>query len=340
MTIFSEDIRSQPQALQALADAYQGGAAAALLAQITPGVAPLLTGMGASFHAAAIATLALHQRGVPARAVEASELVFYSRVLLEAVGDLVFVSQSGASAEVLPTVELRGPGVRLIGVTNEPASPLGQHAQLVLPTFADKEQLVATRTYMNAIALLWLLVRRYSGQTDGTEHAVLSALAHELDQQIAQAEANTAIWFDVLAPAAHLLCVGHGPHAITARHAAMMLGEWTKIPTFSATIGAFRHGFIESIDDRSGVVIFSAPGVGAGSAQALAEQLSGYGARVLVVERGHTRRPAAPPHAHAGDEMLATLYDSIPAQLFAEALARERGIPAGFRYIQKVVTTL
>jgi hypothetical protein len=37
------------------------------------------------------------------------------------------------------------------------------------------------------------------------------------------------------------------------------------------------------------------------------------------------------------NEFLTPMLDVIPAQLYAEALAAELGVPPGFRYLSKVV---
>ncbi len=74
----------------------------------------------------------------------------------------------------------------------------------------------------------------------------------------------------------------------------------------------------------------------------MAAELAGYGARVLIVERGRTRAAGEPAGAAAADtdEFLAPMLDVIPAQLFADALARKLGVGPGFRYIGKVTTQL
>jgi len=88
-------------------------------------------------------------------------------------------------------------------------------------------------------------------------------------------------------------------------------------------------------------VIFASPGRSSDSAIAIASELAGYGARVLIVEHGHTRSlDEAPTVAVEIDEFLAPLLDVIPAQIFADALARKLGVGPGFRYIGKVVTQL
>jgi fructoselysine-6-P-deglycase FrlB-like protein len=153
-------------------------------------------------------------------------------------------------------------------------------------------------------------------------------------------------WLDTLDQAETLLFVGHGPHAATARQAAMMVAEWAKLPALHSSVGAFRHGFIEVTRPGLGVVVFVAPGPALASGLALASQLQDYGARVLLVENGRTRLTTEAGATHLGgarhfvDEFLSPILDIIPAQIYVDALARRLGVVPGFRYISKVVTQL
>jgi fructoselysine-6-P-deglycase FrlB-like protein len=121
----------------------------------------------------------------------------------------------------------------------------------------------------------------------------------------------------------------------------MMLAERARVAAIGMGVGALRHGPIEIAQSDLGAVIFASPGRSSGSAIALAGELAGYGARVLLVEHGRTRSLDAASAAASGiDEFLAPLLDVIPAQIFADALARKLGVGPGFRYIGKVVTRL
>src|SRR5262245_471305 len=133
--------------------------------------------MGAWLHAAQVAALHLHNLDVPAQAVEAAELVFYSRALLRGGGPLVFVSQSGASAEIAAVAGELPAEAALIAVTNDPDSPLARRAQLVLPILAGAESGVATKTYLNTLAALWLLARRWGDRAGGDAATTLTRLA-------------------------------------------------------------------------------------------------------------------------------------------------------------------
>ena len=77
----------------------------------------------------------------------------------------------------------------------------------------------------------------------------------------------------------------------------MMCNEWAKFPAASASIGAYRHGFIESADADVGYVIFAPSGKTQASALALARELESYGASVLLVANGNSGTPTLSPEA-------------------------------------------
>src|SRR5262245_36164425 len=183
MNPFYRDIFEQPRALRRLAAFYSEGAGAALLGSLDRPPAALLTGMGASFHAALVAAFHLRRLGLPASAVEATDLLFYNRSSVDSGGQLVFVSQSGASAEVVPLAGGLPADITLLAVTNEPESPLGQRAAAVLPIVAGSgEATVASRTYINTLAALWLLARRWGTASVGDAVHALVAAAEECER--------------------------------------------------------------------------------------------------------------------------------------------------------------
>lgn len=336
-----DDIVQQPAALRAVIGYYQSSLGAALLAAAPIRRAPILTGMGASYHAALAIVPYFHSLGIPALAIESIDLLYYSQALLQDGRPLIFISQSGASAEVAALAEMLPAGTALLAVTNDAESVLAQRAQLVLPTLAGKESGVATKTYLNCLAVLWLLARRWGGALNGAEGAVLEQVAAEIERLVADTDTIAARWLEAFEPAEPLVFAGHGPHVSTARQAAMMLAERARVAAIGMGVGALRHGPIEIAQPDLGAVIFASPGRSSDSAIAVAGELAGYGARVLIVEHGRTRSlNEAPAAVSEIDEFLAPLLDVIPAQIFADALARKLGIGPGFRYIGKVVTRL
>jgi glucosamine--fructose-6-phosphate aminotransferase (isomerizing) len=334
------DLAQQPRALRELAAFYSRGDGLARLGLVRGLPAPLLVGMGASLHAAQAIVPYFHSLGIPAASVESADLVFYSGMLLRSGAPLVFVSQSGASAEVTALLGEPRPGATLVAVTNDEQSPLAHLAHTVLPILAGAESGLATKTYVNTLALLWTLARHWAGQAGG-EKTELERIAAACEQLLADAEAIAARWMNELEPAETLVFLGHGPHAATARQSAMMLAERARVAAIGASVAAFRHGPIEIAQPGVGIVIFGAPGRAAGSNESLAGELHSYGARVLLVEHGRTRSPGEQPaEPIAPDEFLTAILNVVPAQIFADAVARRRGVEPAFRYIGKVVTRL
>jgi glucosamine--fructose-6-phosphate aminotransferase (isomerizing) len=334
-----QDIAQQPRAIRDLIAFYTADIGAAQLASLPSRGPLLLTGMGASFHAAQAIIPSFTSLNIPAVAIEATELLYYNRALLHEHAALVFVSQSGASAEVAAILAELPAEHTLLAVTNDTQSLLARHAQVVLPIVAGVESGVATKTYLNSLAVLWLLARRW-GAWSGDELQTLSRIADAIELLLTDATQIAARWLEALGDARQIIFVGHGPHAATARQSAMILAERARVAALGTSAGAFRHGPIEIAQPGVGVVVFAAPGRSSDSARALAAELQEYGARTLLVENGRTRRLDEPAEPARVDEFLSPLLDVIPAQLFADALATRFGIAPEFRYISKVTTRL
>lgn len=328
-----------PAALVDLVSYYQEGEGREKLRLPAP-ERPLLVGMGASYHAAWIGSLMLRRAGIASVHEEASEVIQYQRALPGLCNPLIYLSQSGSSGEVQPLLDLYGRPGQVIGITNDLASPLGQKAGYVLPMLAGPETLIAGKTYINTLALLWLM----AGQWSGTNLDRALDDLHGLAGRIAGIQARRAEIVERMEPvfelARRVVILGNGPHAASARQAAMTLSEWPKISCLSFGTGAYRHGFIESAENDTAVILFTPPGPGRASALALGEELRGYGATVLRIENGSVLGLDEPETADPVDEFLSPILDAVPVQLFAEAAARKRLETPGFRYISKVVTKL
>jgi glucosamine--fructose-6-phosphate aminotransferase (isomerizing) len=177
----------------------------------------------------------------------------------------------------VPFIKMLPPSVELIAITNDPASPLASHASQVLPLIAGTEVSVATKTYLNSMACLWLLTQYWHSGHANCE--VFLQIADQIEQQLS----STAL--ESLQSAKRLFFLGHGPHISTARQSAMMLGEWAKYPSIGTSIGAFRHGLIEIVDAETGIVLFGSSGTTHESTQSLADELRSYGAQVISIVR-------------------------------------------------------
>lgn len=337
MNPFYLDIQQQPEALRQLAAHYRVHTDS-LRVQRPHRV--LLTGMGASYHVALWASYLLQTVNIWAVAVESVDLIHYSSSLLKGVDQLVFISQSGDSAEVLPVVTVLPPTVELVAITNEPTSTLAKHAHKVIPIEAGEEATVACKTYINSLACMWLLARTWQHDSVQDDQALLH-LADRMAQIVAGSVETSDFWLNQIGNARQIFFLGHGPHMATARQSAMMLGEWAKQTAVGTGIGAFRHGLIEIADTETGVVVFGLGGASDASTRTLIDELRSYRVNILTIVEGKVAAAPEPqPALREFDEMLGVLLDIIPVQLFVEALARYLQIEPGFRYLSKVVRRL
>jgi len=359
LNAFYTDILSQPAALQRLLSEYNPGSERTLSSIPCPN-APILTGMGSSYHAMLAASICLQSHGVRAQAMETTTLLYYGGPILEGCREVIYLSQSGASAEVIPFIDRLECGRVFLAITNDLESPLARRGEHVLSLGVLEESLVASKTYLNSLALLWLLVRLWTGMTDGTELERLEHVAAYLKTALGHEKATTSAWLDFFKDTHTIICTGHGPHVATALQAAQTLAEWAKTPALGISAGALRHGFVEVVAPGVGVIVFSGSGPTQAVSLRLAQELASYGARALLVEDGRsfavrlqrdgssavdaardlTLEPMPGEKFQVTDEFLALLVDILPLQLFSVALAHQRGIPPGFRYLEKVVHDL
>jgi glutamine---fructose-6-phosphate transaminase (isomerizing) len=338
---FFDELAGQPQALRRMAAAYASLEGRARLATLPASPPAWLLGMGASYHAALAGVHHWRQLGLSVQACEATEALFGEAGPLSQANHIVYISQSGASAEVVPVLKRLSPAAHVTALTNVEDSPLARRAQSVLPLMAGDEQTVATKTFTNTLVVLWLLGQHWAHGLGPADFATLESLADRLAALLERAPSIGQQWMEHLGSAQAYAVIGAGPQAVTARHAAMIIMEWLKVPAVSATAGAFRHGPIEIVQPGLGVVVFAAPGPAYDSSCQLAQELHRYGASVLLVEDGYARLPAEPgPGDHLAEPHLTPLLDIVPIQIFVEALARARGLAPGFRHIAKVVTHL
>lgn len=302
---------------------------------------PVLTGMGASLNAAMIAAFHLQRFGVPAIVLPASNLLHYGQAFLNNKFDLIYISQSGSSAEVVAFLKKYPSKKIYLGITNDAQSPLAAACRFLLPLFVDNELLVASKTYLNSLATLWILARAWTRNLAGDELEQLLRLADWIGAIFRKAELISDYWMQELESCASVTFTGYGPHGATALQSAQTLSEWVKIPSLGIDAASLRHGFIEIADAHTGFVVFASQGRTQSLARRLASELRGYGSKVILVEDGQTVGLKLSGTLIRGqDEFLVPIQDVIPVQLYTEKLARKRGVTPRFRHLNKVVKYL
>ncbi len=327
-TPFEADILDQPRALQAFVDGPRPSRVADRPAGDYDRI--ILTGMGSSHFAALRTWRRLAAAGLPAWWVSTDELLESVELITD--GSLVVVtSQSGASGEtaaLLHALLLRAVSAEVVGVTNDPESPLGRQAQTLVELRSGTEATVSTKSYVNSLAAHeWLTAGLL--ELDGT------ALDGAFDQALAATSLPGLEGGAQLAHAAveaevpRLAFIGGQDQLATALLGGLVVKEATKLPAEGFTGGAFRHGPLEIAGPGLTALFF---GLAAEAAEAplqrLAADVEVTGATVVRVP-GHD--------ANGGDGLAALVHGAIICQWFSVALARARGVtPGEFHYGTKV----
>jgi glutamine---fructose-6-phosphate transaminase (isomerizing) len=343
---FETDIAAQPDALRAFAR----GAARPELAAVLQGHYDrvIFTGMGSSHFAALPSWRRLVAGDYPTWWVDTGQLLDSERLITPATL-LVITSQSGASGEItaLLTPDSRPPGRprAVVGITNEAASPLAEHADAIIALRCGAESTVSTKSYLTSLAahqhLLHVLTGAAGTAAPVTETAVTETA--DLIENLGPVADAAGALARVLTTAANprVAYIGSKDHAATALYAGLITKEAAKIAAEGFIGGQFRHGPLELAGPGLSAVLFGAwAGDTATPLAALAADLIASGADVTLVGDlvSPGARTVAIPRGHTLPELAA---GAVVAQHVAVAIARARGIePGAFAYGRKVTTTL
>jgi glutamine---fructose-6-phosphate transaminase (isomerizing) len=339
MTEYIDNILGQPAALRALLAELDLAPVQHLAARVQAGDFDriLVTGMGASFYAAYPAWAILSGAGLPAWWLEAGELAETGSALITPKTLLWIVSQAGRVPEglaLLDALSTRPPGL-VLATTNQPDSPLAQRAGLVQPLHTAPEKGVATRSFVNTLAVTQLAALAMTGQPLAPALAHLQQVAEALAAYLAGWE-QTVEQFDALLPAVdRLLLLGRGTSLADALGGALVLKEAARANAEGMSMGQFRHGPLELADPRLTVLVVEGHAPVAADHR-LAQTIAGCGARALLISSQEApARPSLPAPAAGG--IASPIAQIVPIQLLSLLLARRQGFEAAaFRHLGKV----
>lgn len=294
----------------------------------------VLTGMGASYHALIPLQRALLRAGVTAFAMETSELLPLCKALLREDVLLVAVSQSGRSAETVRLLEEARGRAFCVGVTNDPASPLGQRADTLVELQAGSETSVSCKTYVATLAALdWLGSVLLEDETrSGSED--WQAIAGWMESYLSEWRGHVAHIMDECRGAAAVAVVGRRDSLATAGTGALILKEAARLHAEGMSSAAFRHGPIEAVSPSHLTVIVEGSAAVSELHQRLAMDIRRAGGRAVLLS-ARSADPAYRLPAVAG--AAAAAAEILPVQMMTLAFAALSGIEAGrFRHASKV----
>lgn len=332
---FLREIAEHPGALRALFSFYRGEGRK-LLTQwrslLLDAKRVIFAGMGTSEIVAESVLPKLSEQGIDASVADAGELLHYPRTIS---GLLVLISQSGESAETRRLAEKFQGQKNIIALTNNPRSTAARLSRLNLPMHAGQESAIATKTYLNTLALLFLMAQPVElldaalGQLEDLSRKPAPVPSEKIEQAAA-----------LLADAKALHFISRGPALSAAKQAALTFMEGTRLSSTAFTGGAFRHGPYELVDSSHRCVFFIPGGKTFDLLTNMATEVAAKGSHMVII----TDQEFSPPTAQVccltvppSREELFSIAAAPTQELLLEALARRRGVVAGaFRNSQKI----
>jgi glucosamine--fructose-6-phosphate aminotransferase (isomerizing) len=292
---------------------------------------------GSSDHAASyVAYLIMSRLGRLVTSLPMSLITLYKSPLVARDTLAISISQSGQSPDVVEPIQyFRDGGATTVALVNDAESPLARTAAWSMPLHAGKEQSVAaTKSFITSLVAGARLVAEW--QDDPELKAGLAALPDDL-RQASQVDWSAAL--PVLAPARNIMVVGRGISFPIALEAALKFKETSALQAEAFSGAEIKHGPMALIEDGYPLLIFATRGPAQAGLVALAAEMRGRGARVLLAAPGDiAERDLTLPLAATPD-----LDPIVAIQAFyvmAAQLSKARGLdPDRPRHLSKVTKT-
>ncbi|PZP27051.1 MAG: iron dicitrate transport regulator FecR [Roseateles depolymerans] len=277
---------------------------------------------GSSDHAAHyLAYLVMARLGRLVTSLPMSLITLYqSRIHCEGLLSLAF-SQSGQSPDlVAPTQFFRDGGARTVAFVNAGGSPLAAAAEHVFELHAGPEKSVAaTKSYITQLVAGARVVAAW--QQDDALQAALQALPEVLTRAAAQ---DWSAALPVLQSTDRLFVIGRGTGLAVAMEAALKLKETSGIQAEAFSGAEVKHGPMALVRDGYPLLVFAPRGPAQAGLLALADEMRGRGARVLLAAPAGTPGAELPLVATGNEDLdpIALVQSFYP---MVESLARARG---------------
>lgn len=210
----------------------------------------------------------------------------------------IAISQSGQSPDVVEPIRFfREGGASTVALVNDANSPLANAAQWTMPLHAGPElSVAATKSFITSLVAGARLAGHW--QNDAAFLAGIEELPQVLE---AATKFDWSNALDVLVPAERIMVVGRGISFSVALESALKFKETSVIQAEAFSGAEIKHGPMALIDDGYPLLIFATRGPAQAGLIALAEEMRGRGANVLlaapvdVKERNLTLATAATP---------------------------------------------
>ena len=298
---------------------------------------------GTSYHASLIGKYLIEPlAGIPTEVLLASEFKYSARTLDEKTL-VIFISQSGETADTLKALDIANETSKTLAIVNVVGSSMTRRAQYVIQTQAGPEiGVAATKTYVSQLTAIYL----FAGLLAGDEELLskLEKVPNYINEILKDSDVIKQLSVKYRY-AKDFFYLGRGYAYPTALEGALKLKEITYIHGEGYAAGELKHGPLALIDKGIPVVVLLPPGENLEKTMSNLEEVRARGADVLAIGA----RKDKEQFTHAKDiflinddvdEIIAPLVYIVPLQLLSYyvAISKEGVDPDKPKNLAKCVT--
>lgn len=298
---------------------------------------------GTSYHASLIGKYLIEPlAGIPTEVLLASEFKYSARTLDEKTL-VIFISQSGETADTLKALDIANETSKTLAIVNVVGSSMTRRAQYVIQTQAGPEiGVAATKTYVSQLTAIYL----FAGLLAGDEELLskLEKVPDYINEILKDSDVIKQLSVKYRY-AKDFFYLGRGYAYPTALEGALKLKEITYIHGEGYAAGELKHGPLALIDKGIPVVVLLPPGENLEKTMSNLEEVRARGADVLAI--GACKDKEQFTHAKdvflindEVDEIISPLVYIVPLQLLSYyvAISKEGVDPDKPKNLAKCVT--
>ena len=283
---------------------------------------------GTSFHASLTGKYLIESlAGIPTDVILASEFKYSANTLNDKTL-VIFISQSGETADSLKALDVANETSKTLGIVNVAGSSITRRAKYVIQTQAGPEiGVAATKTYVAQLTAIYLFAALISKNDELLSE--LDRVPDFIDESLESVELVKEL-SKRYNYARDFFYLGRGYVYPTALEGALKLKEITYIHGEGYAAGELKHGPLALIDEGIPVVVVIPPGDNYRKTMSNLEEVKSRGANVLAIGSGEdeslkAKADAVIPIDDEVKEIIAPLVYIVPLQLIAYYITLEKG---------------
>ncbi len=283
---------------------------------------------GTSYHAALSGKYLIESlAGIPTDVILASEFKYCANTLNDKTL-VVFISQSGETADSLKALDVANQTSKTLGIVNVAGSAITRRADYVIQTQAGPEiGVAATKTYVAQLTSIYLFAALLAKNNELLEE--LDKVPEFIDEVLMQEDMIKEL-SKRYNYARDFFYLGRGYSYPTALEGALKLKEISYIHGEGYAAGELKHGPLALIDEGIPVVVILPPGDNYRKTMSNLEEVKSRGANVLAIGAEDDESIKAKANAVISinpevKEIIAPLVYIVPLQLIAYYITLEKG---------------